>query len=98
MLTAAIQKQYAIVYFTQSKIENLILSFLIWNFAIEYISFSKEKEFNNGFMTDIAKSFFYYLQEGSLTGKRKGKQKSGTMEKLFIIKPVYCFKLMTLSN
>ena len=49
MLKAAIQKEYTIVYFTQSKIENPILSFPIWNFAIESISFSKEKEFSNGF-------------------------------------------------
>ena len=35
MLMAAVQKEYAIVYFTQSKIKNPILSFLIWNFAIE---------------------------------------------------------------
>ena len=49
MLAAAIQKEYAIVYFTQSKIENPILSFLIWNFDIESIKFSKEKEFSNEF-------------------------------------------------
>ena len=49
MLTAAIQKEYTVVYFSQSKIENPILSFLKWNFAIESISFTKEKEFNNGF-------------------------------------------------
>ena len=49
MLTAAIQKEYTIVYFTQSEIENPILRFLILNFAIESISFSKGSEFNNGF-------------------------------------------------
>ena len=49
MVTAPIQVEYTIVYFTQSKIENPILSFRIWNFAIESVSFSKEKEFNNGF-------------------------------------------------
>ena len=31
------------------KIENPILCFLIFNFAIEFTSFSKEQEFNNGF-------------------------------------------------
>ena len=49
MLTAAIQKEYTLVYFTQSKIENPILSFLIWNFATESISFSNGKKFNNRF-------------------------------------------------
>ena len=48
MLTVAIQKKIIIVYVTQSKIENPVLSFLIWNFEIESISFSKWKEFNNG--------------------------------------------------
>ena len=47
MLTAAIQKKYTIIYFMQSKIENLILSFLLWNFAIKYISFTNGKEFDN---------------------------------------------------
>ena len=46
MLTTAIEKKNTIIYFIQSKIESLILSFLIWNFAIKSISFSKEKEFN----------------------------------------------------
>ena len=49
MLMVAIQKEYTIVYFIQSKIENPSLSFLIWNFAIESIYVSKGKEFNNGF-------------------------------------------------
>ena len=49
MLTSAIQKEYTIVYFTQSKIENPILSFLISNFAIQSVRFSEEQEFNNGF-------------------------------------------------
>ena len=49
MLTALIQKERAIVYFNKSKIENPILSFLILNYAIESISFSKGKEFNNRF-------------------------------------------------
>lgn len=49
MLTETIQKQYTIVYFIQSKIENPLLSSLICNFAIQSISFYKEKEFNNGF-------------------------------------------------
>ena len=37
------------VYFIQSKIENIILSFPLWNLAMESISFSKGKEFNNRF-------------------------------------------------
>ena len=49
MLSASIQKEHTIAYFGQSKIENPILSFLIWNFPIESISFPKGKEFNNGF-------------------------------------------------
>ena len=49
MLTTAIHKENVIVYFTQSKMKKTILSFFIWNFAIEFISFSKRKEFNNGF-------------------------------------------------
>ena len=49
MLTTAIHKEKVIVYFTQSKMKKTILSFFIWNFAIEFISFSKRKEFNNGF-------------------------------------------------
>ena len=51
-------------------------------------------------MTDIAMfdCFFYCLHERSLIRKRKGRQKCGTAEKLFIIKSVYCFKLMTVSN
>ena len=49
MLSASIQKEHTIAYFSQSKIENPILSFLIWNFPIESISFPKGKEFNNGF-------------------------------------------------
>ena len=49
MLTAAIQKEHTIVSFIQSKIQNPILSFPIWNFAIESISFSKENKFSNGF-------------------------------------------------
>ena len=44
-----ITRTYTIAYFTQSKTENSNLSFFIWNFAIESISFSKGKEFNNGF-------------------------------------------------
>ena len=27
-----------------------MLSFLIWNFAIEFMSFSRGEEFNNGFL------------------------------------------------
>ena len=49
MLMAAIQKEYTIVDFTHLKIENPVLSLLIWNSAIESISFIKEKEFNNRF-------------------------------------------------
>ena len=43
MLTAAIQKEYTIASFIQLKLENPSLSFLLWNFAIESISFSKGK-------------------------------------------------------
>ena len=46
---AVIQREYKIVWFTQSRIENPVLSFLMWNFTIESISFSKGKESNNGF-------------------------------------------------
>ena len=46
---AVIQREYKIVWFTQSKIENPVLSFLMWDFAIESISFSKGKESSNGF-------------------------------------------------
>ena len=50
MLTAAIQKEYAVVSFTHSKIENPILSFFMWDFVVWItITFSKEKEFSNMF-------------------------------------------------
>ena len=52
-------------------------------------------------MSDIAmfNCFFTLLaQEKSQRERRKDRQKCGTMEKLFIIKPVCCFKLMTISN
>ena len=43
--------------------------------------------------------FFTLLaREKSQRERRKDRQKCGTMEKLFIIKPVFCFKLMTISN
>ena len=49
MLAAATQKEHTFVYFTQTKVENPILSFLMWNFAIESICFSKGKEINDRF-------------------------------------------------
>ena len=49
MLMAEIKKEYTIVYFIKSNIEKSILSFLIWNFAIKSISFSRGKKFNDGF-------------------------------------------------
>ena len=49
MLTAPTQKEHATVYFTRRKTENPVLSFLIWNFAIESINFSKWREFNSWF-------------------------------------------------
>ena len=59
---AAIQKVHTDVYFIQSKIDNPILSFLIWNTAI---GFSKEIEKNSipGLMTKIAMfdCFFFHI-------------------------------------
>ena len=100
-MTAAIQKEYTIVYFIQSKIKNLILSFFIWNFAIESISFSKGKEFNNGFSDwhrDVWLLFSYYFHERSSIGKKQRDSKMWYNVKIFIIKPVYCFNLMTVSD
>ena len=57
-----------------------------------YISFSKGKEFNNEFMTDMAMLdwFWYYLHERG--PMEKGRQKFGFMEKCFLL-PVYYLKL-----
>ena len=44
MLTAAIQNEYTVVYFIQSKIKNSILRYIIWNFEIKSIGFSKGKK------------------------------------------------------
>ena len=94
MLTAEIQKIYTTVYFIKSKIENPILSFLIWNFATESISFSKRKQLNNGFNDWqpclILFLFFFlcYLHKRSPIEKSKGREKCGPVENLFIIKPV----------
>ena len=48
MLTAAIQKQHTTVYFLESKIQNPILSFLMWNSV-----FLKGKNSITGLITDF---------------------------------------------
>ena len=98
MLAAAIKKEYTTFYFTESKIKNPILSFLIWNFAIESISFSKGKEFSNGFlMTDIAifDCFLILLAREKSDRKKVKAGKTGAREKLFIITQpaIACSKL-----
>ena len=88
---AAIQKENTIVYFIQSKIQNPILGLLIWNFAIESINFSKGKEFNNGFddwLSDVLLFFDIICTKEVPWEKSKGRQKCGTMEKIFNKKPV----------
>ena len=59
-----------------------------------YISFSKGKEFNNKFdnlHSDIWLLFDIISARKVSMEKRKGRQKCGFMEKLFLIKLVYCF-------
>ena len=63
--------------FTQSKIENLILSFLIWNFAIEYISFSKEKD---------SEVFFLLFARGKSHRKKQRQAKKWYNGKAFYYK------------
>ena len=56
------------------KNEKPILSFFIWNFAIEFISFSKRKEFNNGFddwHSDVWLIFFYLHERSPLAKKQR---------------------------
>ena len=87
MLTAAIQKEYTVVCFIQSK-SNFKFPYM----EFPYISFSKGKEFHNELTTDMAMldCFLYYLHER--VPLEKGTQKLGFMEKLFLM-PVYCLKL-----
>ena len=72
---AAIQKVHTDVYFIQSKIDNPILSFLIWNTAI---GFSKEIEKNSipGLMTKIAMfdCFFFILFAREKSHRKKQRQ------------------------
>ena len=94
MLTAAIQIEYTVVYFNQSKTENPILSFLIWNFAIESISFSKEKEFNNafdGWHSNVWFFYYYYLHERSPKRKKQRQAKMCYNGKNFCYKPSLLF-------
>ena len=49
MLTVAIQKEFIMPTLPNQKLKVQFLSFLIRNFAIEFTSVSKEKEFNSGF-------------------------------------------------
>ena len=70
MLTAAIQKEYTIVCFIQSK-SNFKFPYM----EFPYISFSKGKEFNNELMTGMAMLdcfLILFARERSL-GKRQAK-------------------------
>ena len=52
-------------------------------------------------MTDIAIIYRFFILFARVKSHRKNniaRQKNGTREKLFIVKLVYCFKLMTVSN
>ena len=64
--------------------------------------FLKRKNSITGLMNVVAMCdcFFDFIstREVSWKLKSKGRLKCGTMEKLFIIKPMYCFKLMFASD
>ena len=65
------------------------------------INFSKEKKFNNEFddlHSDVWLVFDIICTRKVSMEKSKGRQKCDFMEKLFLIKLVYRFKLMTVSN
>ena len=102
MLTAAAQKEYTIVYFTQSKIEITIFLVSLYRTSQSNLSvFLKGKNLIKGLMSDLA--MFDCFCDIICTRevpyeKNKRRQKCGIVEKLFIIKLVYCFKLMTVSN
>ena len=73
MLTVAIQKEFTMPTLPNQKLKVQFLSFLIRNFAIEFTSVSKEKEFNSGFddwHSDVLLFFLYYLHERSPIGKK----------------------------
>ena len=82
MLTTAIQKDYANVCFIQSKTENPILSFLVWNFFV--LVFLKEKNL----ITYIAMfdCFWYYFYEKGFHGKKQRQARMWFYEKTFSYK------------